>query len=328
VVDLAILDAGAMRRWSALLVIGAVLVGLAAAAVAFFVLPNRLVDDKRFAKAASDASIEQKRLEARNDVRAVGVQLVAAAALIVGGALTWRTVWLTREGQITDRLAEAVARLGEDEKVNVRVGAIYALGRVARDSRVDHPAVMALLGEHLRATHPAVDEDGRRLELTSRRGVDPEVRAVAVVLHTRRAEWDPKQSRLNFSGIDFRNAPLEGVDLRRANLRKSNFRGAFLSDADLRGAWLQEATLGSASLQRCKLNGAELTGAELAYAHAERASFRAAVLDEVSWQSTDLCGADLRAATGLHQTLPTSDLVLADTATRWPWERSGRWQRA
>jgi pentapeptide repeat protein len=263
-------------------------------------------------------------LAARNDVRMVGVQLVGALALIVGGALTWRTVWLTREGQITDRLANSVERLGEEEKVSVRVGAIYALGRVARDSRADHGAVMALLAEHMRATHPAVGEDGKRLELEWRRGVDPEVRAVAMVLRGRRVAWDPKEPRINFSGIDFRNAPLQGVDLRDADLRRSNFRGAFLSDADLSGARMNEATLRAASLQRCKLDGAALTGGDLSYAHAERASLRAAVLDEVAWESTDLRGADLRGASGVHDKLPSSGLVVADAKTKWAWQKSWR----
>jgi hypothetical protein len=325
--DRAILDPGAVRRLPAVFVVTLlVAVGFASAMVAFFVLPDRLVDDARF-ESPRDAAVEEKRLAARHDVRIVGVQLVGALALIVGGALTWRTVWLTREGQITDRMASSVERLGEDQKVSVRVGAIYALGRVARDSRADHPAVMALLAEHMRATHPAVGEDGRPLKLEWRRGVDPEVRAVAMVLRARRVGWDPKEPRLNFSGIDFRNAPLQRVELRNADLRRSSFRGAFLSDADLTGARITEAALRAASLQRCKLDGAALAGSDLSYAHAERASLRSAALDEVVWECTDLRGADLRGATGLHDKLPASGLVDADAHTAWPWEKAWLWRR-
>jgi hypothetical protein len=309
-----------MRRLPAVFVVTLlVAAGFASAVVAFFVLPDRLVDDSRFAN-ARDAAAEEKRLAARNDVRTVGVQLVGALALVVGGALTWRTVWLTREGQITDRMASSVERLGEEQTVSVRVGAIYALGRVARDSRADHPAVMALLAEHMRAIHPAVGEDGKRLELDWRRGVDPEVRAVAMVLRARHVSRDPKEPRLNFSGIDFRNAPLQRVDLRNADLRRSNLRGAFLSDADLSGAWMHETTLRAASLQRSKLDGAALTGSDLSYAHAERASLRSAALDEVVWECTDLRGADLRGASGVHDKLAASGLVVADAQTTWPWE--------
>jgi hypothetical protein len=328
VAGLVIVDAGGIRRLSSLLVVGVVVVaGFVSAAVSFFVLPDRLVDEARFKGAASDAVVEASRLKARQDVRVVGVQLVGALALIVGGALTWRTVWLTREGQITDRLAKAVEQLGDGERANVRVGAIYALGRVARDSRVDHAEVMALLGDHLRAGHPAVGEDGGRLDLGGRRGVDPEVRAVAMVLRTRRARWDPKEPRLNFSGIDFRNAPLQGVVLRRADLRRSNLRGAYVSDADLAGALLDEATLWGASLQRCGLKGAVMAGADLRYAHAERACLRGADLDEVLWDGAELQGADLRAARAVRQGLGDSKLVSFDERTKWPGVKNRWWQK-
>lgn len=316
-----------MRRLPPLLLVGVVVTGgFAAAAIAFFVLPNRLVDDARFKGAATDASIEARRLKARHDVRTAGVQLVGALALIAGGALTWRTVWLTREAQITDRLAKAVEQLGEGEKTNVRVGAIYALGRVARDSRADHGAVMALLGEHLRAVHSAVGEGGRPLDLGPRRGVDPEVRAVAMVLRARRVRWDPDEPRLNFSGIDFRNAPLHGVDLRRADLRRSNFRGAYLSDANLSDARLDEATLWATSLQRSKLKRTSLTGANLRYAHAEEACLCAANLDEVAWGSTELQGADLRRATGMHERQQDPKLISFDERTTWP-QAKYRWSK-
>jgi Pentapeptide repeats (8 copies) len=316
---LAAWDAAGVRRMSSLLLVGVVVaVGFTAAAGAFFVLPNRLVDDARFRGAGSDVTVEEKRLKARDDVRTAGVQFLGALALIVGGALTWRTVWLTREGQITDRLAKAIEQLGDAERRNVRVGAIYALGRVARDSRADHAEVMALLGEHLRTVAPAVGEDGRRLELDGRRGVDPEVRAVAMVLRERRARWDPKDPRLNFSGIDFRNAPLQGVSLRRADLRRSNFRGAYISDAELSGARLDEATLWGTNLQRARLEQTSLAGADLRYAHAEGACLRAAELDEVLWGATELQRADLRGATGMREGLRNSGLVSFDERTRWP----------
>jgi hypothetical protein len=177
-----------MRRPSVLLLVGAfVAAGFVSAGLAFFALPSRLVDDARFPDAATNPATEELRLKARHDVRTAGVQLVGALALIVGGALTWRTVWLTREGQITDRLSRAIEQLGDVEKRSVRIGAIHALGRVARDSRGDHAAVIALLGEHLRTVSPAVGEDGRPLDLGERRGIDPEVRAVTAVLRAPRA---------------------------------------------------------------------------------------------------------------------------------------------
>jgi uncharacterized protein YjbI with pentapeptide repeats len=90
---------------------------------------------------------------------------------------------------------------------------------------------------------------------------------------------------------------------------------------------MNETTLRAASLQRCKLDGAALTGSDLSYAHAERASLRSAALDEVVWECTDLRGADLRGSSGVHDKLPASGLVEADTQTTWPWEKTSLWRR-
>ncbi|MYT81269.1 hypothetical protein YW3DRAFT_07423, partial [Streptomyces sp. MnatMP-M77] len=43
---------------------------------------------------------------------------------------------LAKEGQITDRYTAAVGNLGED-KMDVRLGGIYALQRIMQDSRRD-----------------------------------------------------------------------------------------------------------------------------------------------------------------------------------------------
>jgi hypothetical protein len=44
-----------------------------------------------------------------------------------------RTLELTEQGQVTDRYTKAIEQLGSD-KLDVRIGGIYALERIARDS--------------------------------------------------------------------------------------------------------------------------------------------------------------------------------------------------
>jgi hypothetical protein len=53
---------------------------------------------------------------------------------------------LSREGQATDRYTKAIEQLGSD-KIDVRIGGIYALERVARDSPRDHPTTIGV-GSH------------------------------------------------------------------------------------------------------------------------------------------------------------------------------------
>ena len=100
-----------------------------------------------------------RRLGAENAARG---SLVAAVALVGAAALTARYTWraakatlagqaidrqgqaidrerqeIDRQGQITDRYTKAIDQLGS-EKLDVRIGGIYALERIARDSARDH----------------------------------------------------------------------------------------------------------------------------------------------------------------------------------------------
>ena len=50
---------------------------------------------------------------------------------------------------MTDRYTKAIEQLGSD-KLDVRIGGIYALERIARDSPRDHPTVMEVLSAFIR----------------------------------------------------------------------------------------------------------------------------------------------------------------------------------
>lgn len=67
---------------------------------------------------------------------------------------TYRTVQVTREGQITERLTQAVKQLAEkngDERNDVVVlGGIYALERIAANSRLDYQPIMEILTSFVR----------------------------------------------------------------------------------------------------------------------------------------------------------------------------------
>jgi hypothetical protein len=138
-----------------------------------------------------------------------GRLLTLAAGLLAAGALafTARTFHLSREGQVTDRYTKAIEQLGSD-KLDVRIGGIYALERVAWDSARDHRTVMevltAFIREHSREPWPlpGPDEDSDLVELTR-----PDVQAAVTVVARRDAQ------------CDFRPIDLTGADLPRADLR-------------------------------------------------------------------------------------------------------------
>jgi hypothetical protein len=93
---------------------------------------------------------DARKLE--NDARTTLLQAVGGLALLIGlyfTAKTWRT---TQEGQVTDHFTKAINQLGEGgpEKLALRLGGIYALERIARESKWDYMPIMEILTAYVR----------------------------------------------------------------------------------------------------------------------------------------------------------------------------------
>lgn len=115
---------------------------VAVALLLFYAVPPLMTRGEEF-KSAAD------RLKAENDIRTAGLQLLAGAVLAFGAVFTGITLVFNREGQITERFTRAVEQLG-NERTDVRLGGIYALERIARDSRRDHEPIMEILSAYAR----------------------------------------------------------------------------------------------------------------------------------------------------------------------------------
>jgi hypothetical protein len=150
------------------------LAAVAAVVLAIWVLPAVLTHHPQL-----EAAAEQHKASA--DTRAGWVAMLVAIGAAGGLAFTARTYRLSREGHITDRYSEAVEQLGSD-KIEVRLGGIYALERLMRDSTPDQPTIMETLAayvrQHARIPLPRAGETAESPETTvpwhgSTSAVDP-----------------------------------------------------------------------------------------------------------------------------------------------------------
>jgi hypothetical protein len=109
------------------------LIGVAAVVLAMVIVWALLVPGTdwlaRHDISPATGSLAKARDAARGRLLTLGAGLLAAGALVFTG----RNFILSREGQVTERYTKAIEQLGSD-KLDVRIGGIYALERVARDS--------------------------------------------------------------------------------------------------------------------------------------------------------------------------------------------------
>jgi len=92
---------------------------------------------------------ERRRLSAEANVRTTILQCLGGLVVLAGLGFTARSVYVSRETHLTDRLAKAIDQLGH-ERAEVRMGGIYALQRLAHNSPLDHQVIANVLTGYLR----------------------------------------------------------------------------------------------------------------------------------------------------------------------------------
>lgn len=246
-------------------------------------------------------------------------QILGGAALLSGVYFTWRTLQVNREGQITDRFTRAIDQLGathddNSKNLELRLGGIYALARIARESEEDHWSIMEVLTAYVRdrdpwrpfegqqgeedATIEKSEEDSGRSRGESKPSevpslpapAPPDIQAIMTVIRRRtRYFGDGEPEPLNLNQTNLTRVNLRGANLRGANLLGANLLGASLIGADLRGAYLSFDPVRERYLWGASLIGADLRGAHLEGTHlggVERTKLTQAQLEVTSGDET------------------------------------------
>src|SRR6266540_1102476 len=211
--------------------------------------------------------LQKDLITAENNARATVAQILGGVALLLGLYATFKNVKVaqdnhrvsldnlrvTEEGKLTDRFSKAVELLGSD-KLDVRLGGIYALERIARDSLKDHWTVMEVLTAFVREQSRKeqekppqwVEDEGYPepypVEAYMREVVDVQA-ALTVICRRKWIEQERPHQRIDLSKSFLKGANLRGAKLHRAHLFDTNLEGADLIDAKLGGAYLCAARL-------------------------------------------------------------------------------------
>jgi hypothetical protein len=247
------------------------------------------------------------RLKAVNDARTPLIATLAGVAALGGLIFTARTHQLQRETQVTDRYTKAIAQLGDDN-LAVRLGGIYAVERIAVDSKRDLPTVVEVLSSFVRET----TRDLPPLATTTKPATDVQA-AISVLgrLPTVRGVSRGDLSFAHLEGADFSETNLSGANLSGADMVGARFFRANLTDTRIFRANLVRAWLFGANLTRAHLDGAHLSEANLSLVDLSKADLR-----DVDLSGARLYNADLSTASGLTQ--GQIDAAEGNSRTRLP----------
>lgn len=250
------------------------------------------------------------RFDKENEARKTLATMIGGLAIVISLYSTTMTLYMTQEGQITDRYSKAVEHLGALDgaghpQVEVRLGGIYALARIARDSKKDKRTVDDVLSAYLRQnslmqTKDECDDAGMsRADLQAAlwslgnlgfRGSEDGVPSLNLreINFCRYSFVDAHLENAFFTRANLRRADLQRAGLTRAKLEQVNFDLADLREADLSAANLRASTFSESDLRGAKLIGAVLTEARFKAAKLENADLTDAKLELAEFEGVNL----------------------------------------
>ncbi|SEM81534.1 Uncharacterized protein YjbI, contains pentapeptide repeats [Roseovarius tolerans] len=293
-------------------------------------------------------------------VGAVTVALIGAPFVIWRSVVAQKSVDVHEQGHITDRINKAVEGLGAEKTVRrddkewtepnleVRIGAIYALERIAQDSDRDHVQIMEILCAYIRQNAPASkamdwpelemkegEEDGPLLEDWEERWkafrnaqkerqrtlkVREDIQVALTVIGRRSA----RQRRLEAGRGEEAKFPFD-VPCPAYDGAEDNHDPATLGAYRKRlEDWkkpliaydgyrldLRNASLPGADVSGLNLKGAKLNGTHLCGADLRTARFQGAVLEGARLQGAVLWGSQLQGANLIRARLQGADFMTA-----------------
>lgn len=254
------------------------------------------------------AAIEQLQLQEKLTRRNFILELIkliitslSTTATIFGGSILFLNFLQGENRLITERFTRSIEQLGNRAET-IRIGGIYALERIAKDSPKDSWTIMEVLSSFIRGDENIKGQDPAANMLPIR----TDSQAALTVIKRRQIDLEDDSKYLDLSFTNLSEANLIDAKLDRAKLNNS-----ILTKADLRQASLSFATLSNAKLNGANLSNAKLDRANLIQADLRNTNLSAVDFHEVNLNKANLSDAILDGAKLTNASLGNTDLSRA-----------------
>jgi hypothetical protein len=227
---------------------------------------------------ADPALTGKERIELENSARVTLAQILGGAVVLGGLYFTWQNLRVSEEGQITERFTRAIDQLG-NEKLQIRLGAIFALERIAKDSPSDlRTPILEILAAYVRERDPwkevgkapvgdihhawpkendvysCIRQYPSAVQNLYERA--PDIQSIMTIIGKRPREELAREGKLiDLSGTDLRGADLNYLNLSYLDLSVADLEGACLEFSDLYGSDLTGTNLRFAMMDGLDLSG-------------------------------------------------------------------------
>lgn len=251
----------------------------------------------------------------RKDFIQTAAQILGGSALLIGLFFTWRnlrateknlaisqenatkTIEVSLESQITARFSKAIEHLGSED-LHVRLGGLYALERIAKESDRDYWPIIEIITSYIRVRSPWTEEKDAEPPITDRypSKLPIDIQAAITILSRRQHSYEKGESeRLDLSGTDLRQVRID-----RANFSKADFSRAHLDGAIIVSSNLKAASFIEGSIRKAWVANSDMSGAVLWEARGEESWFSLTNLKGATLDNAHFEGAYLRDALDLE----------------------------
>jgi uncharacterized protein YjbI with pentapeptide repeats len=208
--------------------------------------------------------IEKDKSTIQNGVYTTLVQALGGIILSITAYIGYRNFKVTEDKQVTERFSKSIEHLG-NEKIDIRLGGIYALEQISIDSSKYHWTIMEILSAFVR--EKSKETSSKKLEK-----MKEDIQAALTVMNRRCAEQDPQGKKINLMQVnlklvEFQAANISGVNLSRSDFTSANFSGANFSNSDLMNsdfsfANFSDVNFSGSDLRNVKFFRTNLSGAD------------------------------------------------------------------
>lgn len=208
--------------------------------------------------------IEKDKSTIQNGVYTTLVQALGGIILSITAYIGYCNFKVTEDKQVTERFSKSIEHLG-NEKIDIRLGGIYALEQISIDSSKYHWTIMEILSAFVR--EKSKETSSKKLEK-----MKEDIQAALTVMNRRCAEQDPQGKKINLMQVnlklvEFQAANISGVNLSRSDFTSANFSGANFSNSDLMNsdfsfANFSDVNFSGSDLRNVKFFRTNLSGAD------------------------------------------------------------------